>query len=101
MVISEDRLIYVGLAALVALAIWFFIKTGYSPPTEEKPYRPSNTDPQTAELLRARKTVQRQIEVQESIRRGRGDFSDEGLSQLKAILEEIEAELQERTTFQK
>jgi len=94
--ISIDRTIYVGLAALVALAVWFFLKTGYSPPQADEPKRKGPADPRTAELLRARKTVLRQIEQQQqALRRGKSDFADEGLDRLKAIVAEIDAELEE------
>ena len=95
--ISIDRAIYVGLAALLGLAIWFVTKTGYPPSLSEKPNRHIPVDPRTSELLRARKTVQRQIEQQQSWSWGRqrGEYSKDGIRRLKAILAEIEAEFNE------
>ena len=94
---SVDRAIYVGLAALVGLAIWFGWVTGFTPHPDQLKRR-SSTDPRSAELLRARKNVVRQIEQERSYSRRGVGYSSERLQRLTAILEEIEAELSEQKT---
>ena len=100
MVISPDRAVYVGLAALVVLAIWFVRVTGFSASEPDKQSRRRAADPRSAELLRMRKTVLRQIEQQSLVGWGRrrSDLSNEGLDRLKAIVREIDAELQDGST---
>jgi cell division protein FtsB len=99
MTISITRVIYVALAALIAVAIWVLMKS--STPVQEVEADPSavRRKPRTryAELVAARRDVERQIEQLE--RRGgytrSSEFSNETLVNLRAIRDQIETELSE------
>jgi hypothetical protein len=99
MTISITRLIYVAMAALVAMAVWVLTKTGKPAGAEGVESGAAACKPHTryAELVAARRDVERRIERLQlySDARGGSEFSHETLESLRAIRAGIEAELAE------
>ena len=99
MTLSITRVIYVALAALVAVAVWVLMKSGTPVQEVEANTSAVRRKPRTryAELVAARRNVERQIEQLE--RRGgytrSSEFSNETLANLRAIRDQIETELSE------
>ncbi len=93
---SVTRIVYVALALLAAGAVWFFRETG-DPNAADAAKRMPRPRSRQGELLAARKDVLRQIENAQRAGVWRTDSSlkRQSLSDLRAILEEIEAELRE------
>jgi hypothetical protein len=89
-------MIYVALALLVAGMVWFFRETGNPMPGNSGENRKPHPRTRQGELLATRKNILRQIENAERVIRssdGNSDMRRRNLSDLRAILEEIEIEL--------
>ena len=87
---SPIRAIYVGIAAIVALAIWFVAKSG----DPGKPERTVKAPPtRQRELFEARNRIRRQIEVLKTSPHAYGTPSRDALNELQSLLRDIEEEL--------
>ncbi|HXS05661.1 MAG TPA: hypothetical protein VN723_02640 [Rhizomicrobium sp.] len=97
--ISILRLIVVAFAGLAAGTVWFFRTTGDPDSAHKKPDLWSERKPRSryAELVAARREVERRMDDLRFSRGYRGDVSglrDETMEQLRAIHAEIEAQLE-------
>jgi predicted lipid-binding transport protein (Tim44 family) len=91
--LSPLRAIYIGIAAVIALAIWFVAKTRNpaKPQGSEKARKGPPTRQQ--ELFEARNRIRRQIEVLKTSPHAYGAPSQDALGELQNLLRDIEAEL--------
>jgi hypothetical protein len=91
--LSPLRAIYVGIAAAIALAVWFVAKTRNpaKPRGSEKARKGPLTRQQ--ELFEARNRIRRQIEVLKMSPHAYGAPSQDALRELQTLLQDIEAEL--------
>ena len=89
------RLIYVGLAALLALAVWFVYET-------RDPNKPDNPPPRTRrdELIEARNKIRHQMRILRDPARSSDytGYSREAMQKLMEALEAVEDELQNSGT---
>ena len=94
---SITRIVYVALALLAAGAVWFFRETGDPNAADDAAKRMPRPRSRQGELLAARKDVLRQIENAQKTGVWSRDSSlkRQSLSDLRAVLEEIETELRE------
>jgi hypothetical protein len=92
---SLIRAVYVGIAAIVALAVWLVAKSGdpSKPERREKTLKASPTRQQ--ELFEARNRIRRQIEVLKTSPHAYaiGTPSRDALNELQSLLRDIEEEL--------
>ena len=105
--ISISRLFVVAIAALIALAVWLFRETGdpdpaheHDPAHENVPQAARKPRTRYAELIAARREVERRMDDLRFSRGYRGGVSglrDETMQQLRAIHAEIEAQLKDLT----
>jgi hypothetical protein len=97
---SLTRAIYVGIAAIFALAVWFVAKSG-DPSKPERKEKTSKVPPtRQQELFEARNRIRRQIEVLKTSPHAYGlgapslgAPSRDALNELESLLRDIEEEL--------
>ena len=90
---SALRAIYVGIAAVIALAVWFVVKTS-EPGKQEQSRKVLKAHPtRQQELFEARNRIRRQIEVLKTSPHAYGASSQDALIELQNLLRDIEAEL--------
>jgi hypothetical protein len=89
--LSALRAIYVGIAAAIALAIWFVAKTR----DPAKPERSENLAPPTRqhELFAARNRIRHQIEILDRSPHVYGRPTGDARAELESLLRDIEGEL--------
>ena len=92
---SALRAVYVGLAALIALAVWFVAKTR-DPAQPETRENPPKALTRQQELFEARNRIRRQIEAFKTAPQAYAygpSAREPELKELEALLHDIEAEL--------